>query len=132
MRSRFGEVNVGFRTVKVGAFPISIDSTEMDKQARSKAIRQRAREIRDPPFQSRHGHGLCGVHAGQPGAQAEQAQRDAQPHHGAGVAGAGVELKSTVGGREMAASFSTEKFGLTSWSNIFAVRLVGNDRTVEL
>ncbi len=46
VRSRFGEVNVGFRTVKVGAFPISIDSTALDQQARSRAIRQRAREIR--------------------------------------------------------------------------------------
>src|SRR6266576_1628125 len=46
VRSRFGEVNVGFRAVKVGAFPISIDSTAMDQQARSRAIRQRAREIR--------------------------------------------------------------------------------------
>ena len=32
MRSRFGEVQVGFRTVKVGAFPISIDSAELDTQ----------------------------------------------------------------------------------------------------
>ena len=46
VRSRFGEVDVGFRTVKVGAFPISIDSTALDQQARSRAIRQRAKEIR--------------------------------------------------------------------------------------
>ncbi|ULE35203.1 alpha,alpha-trehalose-phosphate synthase (UDP-forming) [Mycobacterium sp. IDR2000157661] len=46
VRSRFGEVNVGFRTVKVGAFPISIDSTSLDQQSRSRAIRQRAKEIR--------------------------------------------------------------------------------------
>ena len=46
VRSRFGEVHVGFRTVKVGAFPISIDSTELDQQAHTKAIRQRARDIR--------------------------------------------------------------------------------------
>ncbi|MGB2921367.1 MAG: trehalose-6-phosphate synthase, partial [Mycobacterium sp.] len=46
IRARFGEVHVGFRTVKVGAFPISIDSTDLDQKARSKAIRQRAREIR--------------------------------------------------------------------------------------
>ncbi len=39
-------MHVGFRTVKVGAFPISIDSAELDQQARTKAIRQRAREIR--------------------------------------------------------------------------------------
>jgi len=46
VRSRFGEIDVGFRTVKVGAFPISIDSTALDQQARTRAIRQRAREIR--------------------------------------------------------------------------------------
>ncbi len=46
VRSRFGEVRVGFRTVKVGAFPISIDSTELDQQARQRSIRQRAKEIR--------------------------------------------------------------------------------------
>ncbi|MBU8810873.1 alpha,alpha-trehalose-phosphate synthase (UDP-forming) [Mycolicibacterium goodii] len=46
VRSRFGEVQVGFRTVKVGAFPISIDSAELDGKARDRAIRQRARQIR--------------------------------------------------------------------------------------
>ncbi|ANI42129.1 alpha,alpha-trehalose-phosphate synthase (UDP-forming) [Mycolicibacterium vaccae] len=46
VRSRFGEVQVGFRTVKVGAFPISIDSADLDQQARSRAIRQRAKQIR--------------------------------------------------------------------------------------
>jgi trehalose 6-phosphate synthase len=46
VRSRFGEVNVGLRTVTVGAFPISIDSTALDQQARSRAVRQRASEIR--------------------------------------------------------------------------------------
>ncbi|MCP2624217.1 trehalose-6-phosphate synthase [Mycolicibacterium smegmatis] len=46
VRSRFGEVQVGFRTVKVGAFPISIDSAELDGKARNRAIRQRARQIR--------------------------------------------------------------------------------------
>lgn len=46
VRSRFGEVTVGFRKVKVGAFPISIDAGALDHHARSKAIRQRAREIR--------------------------------------------------------------------------------------
>lgn len=46
VRSRFGTVQVGFRSVKVGAFPISIDSTEIDHYARTKAIRQRAHEIR--------------------------------------------------------------------------------------
>jgi trehalose 6-phosphate synthase len=46
VRSRFGEVQVGFRTVKVGAFPISIDSAELDTKARNREIRQRARAIR--------------------------------------------------------------------------------------
>ncbi|HEX9833861.1 MAG TPA: trehalose-6-phosphate synthase [Mycobacterium sp.] len=46
VRSRFGEIDVGFRTVKVGAFPISIDSTALDQQSRSRAIRQRAKGIR--------------------------------------------------------------------------------------
>ena len=46
VRSRFGEVQVGFRTVKVGAFPISIDSGSFDAKARERRIRQRAREIR--------------------------------------------------------------------------------------
>jgi trehalose 6-phosphate synthase len=46
VRSRFGEIQVGSRTVKVGAFPISIDSNELDTKARNRAIRQRAKEIR--------------------------------------------------------------------------------------
>jgi len=46
VRSRFGEVQIGFRTVTVGAFPISIDSAELDGRARNRSIRQRAREIR--------------------------------------------------------------------------------------
>ncbi|MDL9936897.1 trehalose-6-phosphate synthase [Gordonia sp. ABSL1-1] len=46
VRSRFGVVQVGFRTVRVGAFPISIDSGELDTKARSKEIRKRAAEIR--------------------------------------------------------------------------------------
>ena len=46
VRSRFGEVQVGFRKVKVGAFPISIDSAELDGKARNRDIRRRAREIR--------------------------------------------------------------------------------------
>src|SRR5258705_6156134 len=33
-RSRFGEVDVGFRTVKAGAFPISITSPALDQKAR--------------------------------------------------------------------------------------------------
>jgi trehalose 6-phosphate synthase len=46
VRSRFGEVQYGFRTIKVGAFPISIDSTALDETARRRSVRQRAREIR--------------------------------------------------------------------------------------
>jgi trehalose 6-phosphate synthase len=46
VRSRFGEIQVGFRTVKVGAFPISIDSADLDTKARNRSIRQRAKEIR--------------------------------------------------------------------------------------
>lgn len=46
VRSRFGEVRVGFRSVTVGAFPISIDSAELDAKARNRDIRRRAREIR--------------------------------------------------------------------------------------
>jgi trehalose 6-phosphate synthase len=46
VRSRFGEVRVGFRKVKVGAFPISIDSAELDAMARNRDIRRRAKEIR--------------------------------------------------------------------------------------
>ena len=46
VRSRFGEIQVGFRTVKVGAFPISIDSAELDTKARNRDVRQRAKEIR--------------------------------------------------------------------------------------
>lgn len=46
VRSRFGEVQFGFRTVKVGAFPISIDSDELDQKGRGRDIRKRARELR--------------------------------------------------------------------------------------
>ena len=46
VRSRFGEVDLGSRTVRVGAFPISIDSGELDRTARDRGIRRRAREIR--------------------------------------------------------------------------------------
>ena len=46
VRSRFGEISYGFRTVRVGAFPISIDSADLDAKARNRTIRQRARQIR--------------------------------------------------------------------------------------
>src|SRR5208337_1807188 len=46
VRSRLGEVQLEHRTVQVGAFPISIDSRELDHAARSRTIKRRAREIR--------------------------------------------------------------------------------------
>ena len=46
VRSRFGEVEYGSRAVRVGAFPISIDSAELDRKAHERGIRRRAREIR--------------------------------------------------------------------------------------
>ncbi|MGL4307161.1 MAG: alpha,alpha-trehalose-phosphate synthase (UDP-forming) [Mycobacteriaceae bacterium] len=46
VRSRFGEISVGFRNVRVGAFPISIDSGQLDELSRSKRIRDRAKQIR--------------------------------------------------------------------------------------
>jgi trehalose 6-phosphate synthase len=46
VRTRLGELDVDGRTVRVGAFPISIDSNALDKMARSKPIRQRAGQVR--------------------------------------------------------------------------------------
>lgn len=46
VRSRFGQVWLEDRTVKVGAFPISIDSAELDRLGRNRDIRRRAKEIR--------------------------------------------------------------------------------------
>jgi trehalose 6-phosphate synthase len=46
VRSRFGEVEFDGRTVRVGAFPISIDSSELDHKGRDRNIRKRAKEIR--------------------------------------------------------------------------------------
>ncbi len=46
VRSRLGEVEYGSRVVRVGAFPISIDSAELDRKGHQRSIRQRAREIR--------------------------------------------------------------------------------------
>ncbi len=40
-------MQLGFRTVKVGAFPpISIDSADLDRQARNRDVRRRAKELR--------------------------------------------------------------------------------------
>jgi trehalose 6-phosphate synthase len=46
VRSRFGEVELEERNVRVGAFPISIDSGALDQTARGRKIRRRAQEIR--------------------------------------------------------------------------------------
>jgi trehalose 6-phosphate synthase len=46
VRSRFGEVELDSRTVRVGAFPISIDASELDHKGRDRNIRKRAKEIR--------------------------------------------------------------------------------------
>ncbi|KQU47066.1 trehalose-phosphate synthase [Rhodococcus sp. Leaf278] len=46
VRSKLGVVQVGFRTVRVGAFPISIDSGDLDTKSRTKAVRDRAKQLR--------------------------------------------------------------------------------------
>ncbi|WP_234974445.1 alpha,alpha-trehalose-phosphate synthase (UDP-forming) [Williamsia sterculiae] len=46
VRAKFGVVQVGFRTVRVGAFPISIDSGDMDGKSKSRTVRGRAEELR--------------------------------------------------------------------------------------
>src|SRR3984893_2403308 len=46
VRSRLGEVEVDGRITRVGAFPISIDSSELDQKGRDRSIRKRAKEIR--------------------------------------------------------------------------------------
>jgi trehalose 6-phosphate synthase len=46
VRSKFGVVTVGFRNVRVGAFPISIDSAELAATAKLPEPRKRARGIR--------------------------------------------------------------------------------------
>jgi trehalose 6-phosphate synthase len=45
--TRPGRVELGDRTVQVGAFPISIDSATLDRLARSEQVQRRAAEIRD-------------------------------------------------------------------------------------
>jgi len=47
IRARPGIVEVGERSVRVGAFPISIDSRGLDASARNDRTRKRAAEIRD-------------------------------------------------------------------------------------
>jgi trehalose 6-phosphate synthase len=46
VRSRFGEVECDGRVTRVGAFPISIDSSDLDQKGRDRNIRKRAKEIR--------------------------------------------------------------------------------------
>lgn len=46
VRSRPGMVQVGDRTVRVGAFPISIDAAGLDSLARSKGVVERTKQIR--------------------------------------------------------------------------------------
>ncbi|MCE5288556.1 MAG: trehalose-6-phosphate synthase [Nocardiaceae bacterium] len=46
IRNRLGEVQMGNRSVKVGAFPISIASNEIDELSKRKDIRERAQQIR--------------------------------------------------------------------------------------
>lgn len=46
VRSRFGAAVLGSRTIRVGAFPISVDSGALDHAARDRNVRRRAREIR--------------------------------------------------------------------------------------
>ncbi|MET1074132.1 MAG: trehalose-6-phosphate synthase, partial [Umezawaea sp.] len=47
VRTRPGVVQVGDRTVRVGAFPISIDSAGLDALARRKDVQARAKQLRE-------------------------------------------------------------------------------------
>ncbi|MDU0289027.1 trehalose-6-phosphate synthase [Saccharothrix longispora] len=47
VRTRPGVVQVGDRTVRVGAFPISIDSAGLDALARDKEVQKHAKQIRE-------------------------------------------------------------------------------------
>ncbi|WP_153338966.1 alpha,alpha-trehalose-phosphate synthase (UDP-forming) [Nocardia aurantia] len=46
VRAKMGVVQVGFRTVRVGAFPISIASAELDEYSRRRSVRERGAQIR--------------------------------------------------------------------------------------
>lgn len=46
IRSKLGVVQVGFRTVRVGAFPISISSAVLDEMSRRRSVRDKAASIR--------------------------------------------------------------------------------------
>lgn len=47
VRSKPGAVQMGDRTVRVGAFPISIDAGGLDTLSKSEEVRKRARQLRD-------------------------------------------------------------------------------------
>jgi trehalose 6-phosphate synthase len=49
-----GEIHYDGRSVKVGAFPISIDSAHLDRLARSAAVRARANEVRSELGHPKH------------------------------------------------------------------------------
>ena len=54
VRSKLGVVQVGFRTVRVGAFPISIASAELDELSRRRSVRERAAQIREELGNPKH------------------------------------------------------------------------------
>jgi trehalose 6-phosphate synthase len=47
VRNKTNEVTVGRRTIKLGAFPISIDSKHLDELSRTDAVQKRAAQIRE-------------------------------------------------------------------------------------
>src|ERR1700685_1694185 len=63
---------------------------------------------------------------------ARQAARTVQCAGAGAAAGAGAGAKSTEGGLEIAASFSTGKLALVLSPNIIAVKLTGKERMNEL
>lgn len=54
LRSRTGEVRLADRVVKVGAFPISIDSTALDALARKREVQRQAAQLREQLGNPRH------------------------------------------------------------------------------
>ncbi|NKY53177.1 alpha,alpha-trehalose-phosphate synthase (UDP-forming) [Nocardia vermiculata] len=54
VRSKLGVVQVGFRTVRVGAFPISIASAGLDELSRRRSVRERAAQIRSELGNPKH------------------------------------------------------------------------------
>ena len=47
VRSALGHVDFDSRVVKVGAFPISVDSAELERQSKSDSVLRRARELKE-------------------------------------------------------------------------------------